>query len=103
MEDLESGNIEEGELETLDERLELDYQVGEDLKERIVPRAIGELPLFPPRDVFGCLLMCLFDQTTSLVRLWSTRTTRTMRMRMTTMSLMTMRSVIDLWNVLFLS
>ncbi|CED85501.1 nucleosome assembly protein [Phaffia rhodozyma] len=40
MEDLENGDIDEAELETLDQRLELDYQVGEDLKERIIPRAI---------------------------------------------------------------
>lgn len=36
MESLEAGDIDEDELEALDERLELDYQVGEDLKERVI-------------------------------------------------------------------
>jgi hypothetical protein len=35
MEALEAGDIDEDELEALDERLELDYQVGEDIKERV--------------------------------------------------------------------
>jgi len=37
---LESGAIEEEELEELEEKLEMDYQIGEDLKEKIIPRAI---------------------------------------------------------------
>ena len=37
MESLEAGDVDEEELEALDERLELDYQIGEDLKERIIP------------------------------------------------------------------
>jgi len=37
---IESGEIDGEELEELEERLELDYQIGEDLKERIIPRAI---------------------------------------------------------------
>ncbi|KAF8584858.1 NAP-domain-containing protein [Ramaria rubella] len=37
---LENGDVDEEELEDLEERLELDYQIGEDLKERIIPRAI---------------------------------------------------------------
>lgn len=37
---LEAGDVNEEELEDLDERLEVDYQVGEDLKERVIPRAI---------------------------------------------------------------
>lgn len=40
IEALEAGDIDEEELEILDEKLELDYQVGEDLKERVVPKAI---------------------------------------------------------------
>lgn len=40
MEQLEQGDIDEEQLEELDEKLELDYQIGEDLKERIIPRAI---------------------------------------------------------------
>jgi hypothetical protein len=36
MESLENGDVDEEELEALDERLELDYQIGEDLKERII-------------------------------------------------------------------
>ena len=39
-EQVESGEIDEEVLEELDEKLELDYQIGEDLKERIIPRAI---------------------------------------------------------------
>lgn len=37
---LEAGEVDEQELEDLDERLEVDYQVGEDLKERVIPRAV---------------------------------------------------------------
>jgi nucleosome assembly protein 1-like 1 len=37
---IEEGDIDEDELEELEERIELDYQIGEDLKERIIPRAI---------------------------------------------------------------
>ncbi|KDQ17453.1 hypothetical protein BOTBODRAFT_42656 [Botryobasidium botryosum FD-172 SS1] len=37
---IEAGDIDGEELEELEERLELDYQIGEDLKERIIPRAI---------------------------------------------------------------
>ncbi|KAJ9101128.1 hypothetical protein QFC21_003346 [Naganishia friedmannii] len=40
MDDLEGGDVNEEELEALDEKLEIDYQIGEDLKERIIPRAI---------------------------------------------------------------
>ncbi|CAE7104282.1 unnamed protein product [Rhizoctonia solani] len=39
-EEIESGEVDEHTLEELDEKLELDYQIGEDLKERIIPRAI---------------------------------------------------------------
>ena len=35
MEALEEGNVDEEELEDLDEKLEMDYQIGEDLKERV--------------------------------------------------------------------
>lgn len=35
MEALEAGEVDEEELEQLDERLELDYQIGEDIKERV--------------------------------------------------------------------
>jgi nucleosome assembly protein 1-like 1 len=34
---LENGDVDEEELEDLEERLELDYQIGEDLKERVGP------------------------------------------------------------------
>ncbi|KIJ23508.1 hypothetical protein M422DRAFT_116240, partial [Sphaerobolus stellatus SS14] len=37
---LENGEVDEEELEDLEERLELDYQIGEDLKERIIPHAV---------------------------------------------------------------
>ncbi|KAJ7474863.1 nucleosome assembly protein [Mycena latifolia] len=37
---IESGEIDPEELEEIEERLEVDYQVGEDLKEKIIPRAI---------------------------------------------------------------
>lgn len=39
-EQLESGELDEDELEELDTKLELDYQIGEDFKEKIIPRAI---------------------------------------------------------------
>ncbi|CAE6440106.1 unnamed protein product [Rhizoctonia solani] len=39
-EQIENGEVDEDLLEELDEKLELDYQIGEDLKERIIPRAI---------------------------------------------------------------
>jgi len=35
MEAMEEGNVDEDELEDLDEKLEIDYQLGEDLKERV--------------------------------------------------------------------
>lgn len=34
---LENGDVDEDELEDLEERLELDYQIGEDMKERVCP------------------------------------------------------------------
>jgi len=37
---LENGEIDEDELEELEEKLEVDYQIGEDLKEKIIPRAV---------------------------------------------------------------
>ncbi|RDB30100.1 Nucleosome assembly protein 1 [Hypsizygus marmoreus] len=37
---IESGDIEDEELEEIEEKLEMDYQIGEDLKEKIIPRAI---------------------------------------------------------------
>ncbi|KAG6816171.1 hypothetical protein H0H87_008095 [Tephrocybe sp. NHM501043] len=37
---LENGDIDEDELEEIEEKLELDYQIGEDLKEKIIPRAV---------------------------------------------------------------
>ncbi|TFK84595.1 nucleosome assembly protein [Polyporus arcularius HHB13444] len=37
---IESGDLDEDELEELEEKLEIDYQLGEDLKEKIIPRAI---------------------------------------------------------------
>ncbi|KAH9885617.1 nucleosome assembly protein [Cubamyces lactineus] len=37
---IENGDIDEDELEELEEKLEMDYQLGEDLKEKIIPRAI---------------------------------------------------------------
>ncbi|KAJ7147570.1 nucleosome assembly protein [Mycena crocata] len=39
-ETIESGEIDPEDLEEIEERLEVDYQVGEDLKEKIIPRAI---------------------------------------------------------------
>lgn len=38
--DIETGKISEDELEEIEEKLEVDYQIGEDLKEKIIPRAI---------------------------------------------------------------
>ncbi|EJD50227.1 NAP-domain-containing protein [Auricularia subglabra TFB-10046 SS5] len=37
---IEAGDVDEEELEELEQRLEMDYQIGEDLKERVIPRAI---------------------------------------------------------------
>ncbi|KAJ7143864.1 NAP-domain-containing protein [Mycena epipterygia] len=37
---IESGEIDPEDLEEIEERLEVDYQVGEDLKEKIIPRAV---------------------------------------------------------------
>ncbi|GAW00114.1 NAP-domain-containing protein [Lentinula edodes] len=39
-EDLESGKYDEEELEDIEDKFQLDYQIGEDLKEKIIPRAI---------------------------------------------------------------
>ncbi|WVN90194.1 uncharacterized protein L203_105430 [Cryptococcus depauperatus CBS 7841] len=39
-ETLEASDIDEEELEELDARLEMDYQIGEDFKEKIIPRAV---------------------------------------------------------------
>ncbi|KAG8755892.1 hypothetical protein FRC12_010745 [Ceratobasidium sp. 428] len=39
-EQIEAGEVDEDVLEELDEKLEMDYQIGEDLKERIIPRAV---------------------------------------------------------------
>lgn len=38
--DIEEGKITEEELEEIEEKLEVDYQIGEDLKEKVIPRAI---------------------------------------------------------------
>ncbi|TFK70857.1 nucleosome assembly protein [Pluteus cervinus] len=37
---VENGDIDEEELEEIEEKLEVDYQIGEDLKEKIIPRAV---------------------------------------------------------------
>ncbi|KAF9463736.1 nucleosome assembly protein [Collybia nuda] len=37
---IENGDIEDEELEEIEEKLEIDYQIGEDLKEKIIPRAV---------------------------------------------------------------
>ncbi|CAL1697113.1 unnamed protein product [Somion occarium] len=37
---VESGDLDEEELEEIDEKLELDYQIGEDIKEKIIPHAV---------------------------------------------------------------
>ncbi|KAH9974508.1 hypothetical protein BJV74DRAFT_782407 [Russula compacta] len=37
---IEAGDIGEEELDDLEEKLEIDYQIGEDIKEKIIPRAI---------------------------------------------------------------
>jgi nucleosome assembly protein 1-like 1 len=37
---IEAGEIDPEELEEIEEKLELDYQIGEDLKEKIIPRAV---------------------------------------------------------------
>ncbi|KAJ3712842.1 nucleosome assembly protein [Lentinula raphanica] len=39
-EDLESGKYDEDELDDMEEKFQVDYQIGEDLKEKIIPRAI---------------------------------------------------------------
>lgn len=40
-EQIENGEVDEDVLDELDEKLELDYQIGEDLKERVSPRCLG--------------------------------------------------------------
>ncbi|OCH88834.1 NAP-domain-containing protein [Obba rivulosa] len=37
---IEAGDIDEDELEEIEEKLEIDYQIGEDIKEKIIPRAV---------------------------------------------------------------
>jgi len=37
---IEAGEVDEDELEEIEEKLEIDYQIGEDIKEKIVPRAV---------------------------------------------------------------
>ncbi|KAF8629780.1 hypothetical protein AX17_005559 [Amanita inopinata Kibby_2008] len=37
---IENGDIEEDELEEIEDKLEVDYQIGEDFKEKIIPRAV---------------------------------------------------------------
>ncbi|EDR06222.1 nucleosome assembly protein [Laccaria bicolor S238N-H82] len=37
---IENGDFEDEELEEIEEKLEVDYQIGEDIKEKIIPRAI---------------------------------------------------------------
>ena len=39
-EQIETGELEDEDLEELEEKLEIDYQIGEDLKEKVIPRAI---------------------------------------------------------------
>ncbi|KAJ3513795.1 hypothetical protein NMY22_g14935 [Coprinellus aureogranulatus] len=39
-EQIDNGDFEEEELEELEEKLEMDYQIGEDLKEKIIPHAV---------------------------------------------------------------
>jgi len=37
---LENGDLDDEELEEIEEKLEMDYQLGEDIKEKIIPRAV---------------------------------------------------------------
>jgi len=39
-EQLQDDDVDQEEIEDIEERLELDYQIGEDIKDRIIPRAI---------------------------------------------------------------
>nr|GAT59130.1 NAP-domain-containing protein [Mycena chlorophos] len=39
-EDIESGDVDPEDLEEIEDRLEMDYQIGEDFKEKIIPRAV---------------------------------------------------------------
>lgn len=55
MDDLEGGDVNEEELEALDEKLEIDYQIGEDLKERV------RISFCVVITVLG-LTCCLFSQ-----------------------------------------
>ncbi|GJJ09025.1 hypothetical protein Clacol_003246 [Clathrus columnatus] len=48
-EDIENGNVDDEVLEDLEDRLELDYQIGEDLKERVVPKAVDYFTGKAPR------------------------------------------------------
>ena len=92
---LENGDIEEDELENIEEQLEIDYQIGEDLKEKVglmfpLLRSDYHADIVVHRS-FPVLL------TTSPARLLNTRATTTtttlrtlMMMRMTTKTVLKM-------------
>ncbi len=68
---------EEADLDELDERLELDYQIGEDLKDRIIPHAVDF------SRARRCSTRTSMSSTTPTL---TTRMTRMTRMRTTTTS-----------------
>ena len=41
---IENGDLDEDELEELEEKLEIDYQLGEDIKEKVSLSSVGALP-----------------------------------------------------------
>ena len=43
-ESIEAGEIDEEELDELEEKLEMDYQIGEDIKEKVSLPSVGALP-----------------------------------------------------------
>lgn len=76
MEALEEGNVDEEELEDLDEKLEMDYQIGEDLKERVRFYDLFFADLLPHMYADQSLLKRSFQEpsTTLPARHWSTTT-----------------------------
>jgi hypothetical protein len=95
MDDLEGGDVNEEELEALDEKLEIDYQIGEDLKERVRPicpvarvrqataNQMSSRRLFPELSISSLARLSSTRVKTTLTRMISTRMTSLTRMYVT--------------------
>jgi hypothetical protein len=80
---IENGDIEEEELEALEAKLEMDYQLGEDIKERVRMTALCSLPVVN-NPFYTCRRSFLVPSITSLVKRWNTKWMAT-----TTMTILT--------------